>query len=415
MIKKHANLSLNIIILMVERILQMLLSIACIGFIAHSLNIEDNGKFAYAYSLSTVLVTLSYFAGSELIISKLSKYKFVQKNIITTGFYLRVIFGIVCLITSFIFSFIYIHDSEVRLTFLLCIIGPLVGESIYILGCWFTANRLNFWFSIARTIGLCGRFFTILYLSKFTWVKMHHFAYAYAVEAVFISFFTILFYFKHQKSPKWGKLNRLIFKSLFKDGMLIGTSLVLYYLFLRFDRILLEKLVDYESLGLYTTIMQLNDAWLNIGIMICSILGPYFIFNCRDNKEAQVRLYKIMSVMIAASVLTALILPFISYSLIIKILGKQYTHGVSLLNLGIFLAVPVFMNQVFTLWWLREKAYKTQIFIWIIGIVTMFGTSGILVQKYNITGMLYCVFLAYIIMLVFQFVYINYPKIKGGK
>ena len=337
MLKKHANLSINILVLITERLLQMILSIACIGFMAHSLSIDDNGKFAYAYSLSTVLITLSYFAGSELIISKLSKYKFIQKNIITTGFYLRIMFGIICLVTSIIFAFFYIPNNEIRFTFLLCIIGPLIGESIYILGCWFTANRLNFWFSLTRTIGLFGRFFTILYLSKLAWVKIHHFAYAFAVEAGLISLTTILIYFKHPASPKWGKLNKLMFKSLFKDGILIGIGLVLYFLFLRLDRILLEKLVNYDSLGLYTTIIQLNDTWLNIGIMVCSMLGPYFIFNCKSNNIAKQRLYRMMIFIILISSLICLLIPFLSPYLVSYILGEKYINGIGLLNLSCWL------------------------------------------------------------------------------
>jgi O-antigen/teichoic acid export membrane protein len=412
MLKKHASLSIDILVLIIERILQAVLSIACVGFMAHSLSINDNGKFAYAYSLSTVLITLSYFAGSELITSKLSKYKFIQKNIITTGFYLRVMFGIICLLISIIFAFIYITDNDVRLTFLLCIIGPLIGESIYILGCWFTANRLNFWFSLTRTIGLFGRFFTVLYLSKLAWVKIYHFAYAYAVEAILISSATILIYFKHPASPKWGKINKLMFKSLFKDGILIGIGLVLYYLFLRFDRILLEKLVNYDTLGLYTTIIQLNDAWLNIGIMICGILGPYFIFNCRNDKIAENRLYKIMLFMLIISIFICTIMPFISPFLINNILGKKYNHGIPLLNLGCWLSLFVFINQIFNLWWLRQKAYKFQISVWIVGIVSMYAISSSMVAKYNLDGMLYCIFIAYSLMLIFQFIYLYYKKLK---
>jgi O-antigen/teichoic acid export membrane protein len=283
----------------------------------------------------------------------------------------------------------------------------LVGESVYIFGCWFTANRLNFWFSITRALGLLGRFFTILYLSKCTWVKMHHFNYAYILEAFLIGSTTAFLYFKHPKSPSWGKFDRVIFKSLFRDGILIGIGLVLYYLFLRFDRILLEKMVHSDSLGLYTTVIQLNDAWLNIGIMVCSILGPYFIFNCRDNKIAQKRLYKMIFVILPISALICIIMPVMSPFLITNILGEKYKNGVNLFNLSCWLSLFVFANQIFSLWWLKQKSYINQIIVWILGILIMFFTRNIFVVNYDIYGMIYASFLAYAVMLVYQFVYIR--------
>jgi O-antigen/teichoic acid export membrane protein len=402
------NLIFNIVILLIERVFQLVLSIACVSLMAKYLNMDDNGKFAYIFSLSTVFITLSFFTGSELLHARLSKYHYLQKHIITNAFYLRNLFGLMCLLVSIIFSFTYIQNIEMRITFLLCVIGPVVGESFYVFGCWFTAMRRNAWFSLCRTLGLLGRFSTIWYLIEQHTSHLHYFAYAYIIEAFFISSSVVILYILYPHTPTWGKFNKVLFLSLARDGALIGIGLILFYTLLRIDRILLERMLDHNTLALYATIVQLSDAWFNIGIMVCTLLGPYFIFSAKNKVIALYRLKLMMAYMVAASIIICACIYYNSAWLIQNLLGNKYIQGTSLLFGSCSIGVLVFINQLCTLWSMYTKAYIFQIIVYILGICAVITFGHYFVPIYHLYGMLLALACAYVLMIGIQIIYHSY-------
>ncbi len=403
------NLIFNIIILLIERIFQLVLSIACVSLMAKYLSMDANGKFSYLFSLSTVFITFSFFAGSELLHARISKYKLLQKHIITNAFYLRNAFGVMCLIISVLFSVLYLKNAEDRITFLLCVLGPVVGESFYVFGCWFTAMQRNAWFSLCRTLGLLGRFFTIWYLTHQSTVSgIHVFAYAYIIEAALISISVIIIYIMYPHTPMWGKFNKILFKSLARDGILIGIGLILFYTLLRIDRILLERMLDHNTLALYATVIQLSDAWFNIGIMVCTLLGPYFIFNAKNKKIALHRLRGMTFYITGIALCMCLLIYYNSAWIIQHLLGTDYIKGESLLYLSCLVGVLLFINQILTTWTVYIKSYIFQIMIYVLGIVSVIILSHYFVPIYHVNGIFLALAGAYILMIIAQVIRIKY-------
>jgi polysaccharide transporter, PST family len=412
-INNNNKIALNLCVVLVERILQLSLSIVCLGLIARSISVDANGQFAYAFGLATVFLTLSFYAGSELIVPNLSKYKYLQKNILRTGFYLRIIYGFICFVVSSIFAILYLDDMHIRTAFFIFLCGPLVCESLYIYACWFSATGRNIWFSMARNTGLVIRFSSIYYLYKqslLRHIEFEYFAYAYLFEAFAIAAVILYAYFTNYASPRGGRFKTKLAKMMLRDGVWIGIGLTINYFYIRLDRIILERLVDFNQLGIYAGAAQLNDAWVNTGIIFITVVAPYYIFNCKDCKLAKKRLYILMLVFSSFAAIGSIIINMLSSTVIIAVLGDKYINSIPVLNAICWISILIFVNQLFYAWWLREKAYKLQIIVFLSGSLAVWLFANYLVPLYGLFGMIYALAIAQALMFIGQYVYLMFMR-----
>jgi len=401
-IKKNPKITFNIFIVFIERLLQLVLTISSFGIIANSISLTDNGKFFYAYSWSAVFLTISFYAGAELIVPKLSKYHYLKKNIIATGFYLRIFYAIVCFIIGLIFCLLFLKETDIKIAFLIFLIGPLFSEVLVVFACWFTATGRNIWFSGVRTLGLLARFIVVYVFSKVNDINFYYFSLAYFIEAIVIGMLAVYIYYKHPNNCGWGKFNYKVAKSMFWHGLIIGIGLTFNYIFLKLDRILLEKLVDYKILGSYSAIMQINESWFNVGVAICNILAPYFIFT-KETHGVKNKFYINAIALTIFALIFSFIINIFSVKIVSLVLGVSYLPNTYLLELSCWFSIFIFLQQLCSMWWLRQKKYFFQIFIWIIGISCLGIATLLLVPTFGLYGMIYAIFIAYTVMLTYQF------------
>lgn len=411
-------------ILMLERILQLLLSIAGLAIIGHYLNVEDLGQFATAQNYSSIFLAFAYLAGAELLVPKLitaNRYK--QAYIIKHGMVLRCIFSGTCLILAIIFAYFYTDlNQNFASIFLLCILGPLIVEPIFTLACWLVAQQYAIYLSIARIFGVCTRFGCIYYLSTQKNIASTYFAAAYFFEYICIAGF--IFYFYQKNSNKINltdlikvKINTNILQGLAKRGVILGLGLSFNYLFIRLDRLYLAHTNSAYDLGIYQMAMQLNDAWLNSGVIFASMLAPIYFKNSNQNFNIILNknLNKFILLMLAFASLGSIFIYFFAGYFLEMMLGVKYLKAIDILKIAIWQAIPCFVLQVLQQYLIYQKKYLQAGFNYLIGIVflsiCLFIFEAIFGQ-FILIHLPWLMFFAYTLLLIINYKNINYKNIN---
>jgi O-antigen/teichoic acid export membrane protein len=431
-IKRHRLLSYNLFFITFERLLQAIALFYCLGVLTQNMSQADYGKFNYALSLGGIFMTISLFAGAELILPKLSRYRYLRSDILTTGFYLRLVYALVSLLA--IYAYQLYHGLALDV-FWICLgfcFANVIVEVPSILGCWLILEQKNTWFSSARLLGLLAKLLSFAYLSSLglshltahqNYLAYYVFVLPYIIEG-FVSVIAIVIAFmicKHksqinwQKKIKtykvWGAFKINIAKRLIKDGFIIGLALTAFFILQRIDRIILEQKIDFQTLGVYGNAMMINDAWLNIGLNICSLLAPALIYKIyADNRlkmlNALSRMIKRCIFYLSIYSILGVILTYLfAEKIMIWQFGENYRQSIWILQIAVCLAPLLLINQMYTFAWLHLKKYYIQFAAWLLPCVLMylFNRLNILQISSNaITQMLFAWFMSYLGMWGFQ-------------
>jgi len=404
--KFFSSAKFNISISVIEKVIQLLVTLLCLKLMAGSLSLEDNGKYLYAASLVVMFSSLTCWAGSELIIPKLSKYKYLRASIITHGWYLRVFYTVCSLILGLFIAYFYIADYKIRITFIILMISPIFVEVGGIFLCWFMVLNQYIWISLARFIGLSIRLAGVYLIAKNN-LSFENFAYAYLAELVVFSIFLHTVYFTSKHKLAWGKFDKYIFNKLLYNGAIIGIGLSASFVFLRIDRYFLQKYVTYSELSIYSVAMQLNDAFILVTQTILVVLINRFIFAYKNPQKIKQIIYFIIGISILGIVGSLLISDYIIQFL----LDERYVKASNILNIAVCISPFILLNYLFYNIFLNYKKYVFIGSVWFLGVIIMLILCNILIPKFHIYGAIYSIGLSYIIMnIVYIYKYIQLKK-----
>ncbi|MFM2345000.1 MAG: hypothetical protein RLZZ210_1612 [Pseudomonadota bacterium] len=383
----------NIAISMIEKVAQLLVTLLCLKIMANSLSLEDNGKYAYAASLVVMFGSLTCWAGSELIIPKLSRYKYLRPSIITHGWYLRVFYTTFSFIIGIFIAYFYIQDPKIRFVFLVLMLLPIFVEVGGIFMCWFMVINQYIWISLSRFIGLIIRLVGVYWVAKHK-LSFEFFAYAYLFELITFSLLLHFIYFKSKQKMLWQKFDKNIFNKLLYNGVLIGIGLSASFLFLRVDRFFLEKYVPFSEIGIYAVAMQLNDAFILVVQSVLVVLINRLVFAHKNpQKIKQITLF-----ILAISACGIVMCNILSKYVINVLLDDRYGKSADILNIVIYISPFIMLNYLFYNIFLHYKKYVLIGGIWLFGVVSMFIFCNLLIPKFHVYGAIYSIGLSYILM-----------------
>ncbi len=401
----------NISISIIEKITQLLVTLLCLKIMAKSLSLEDYGKYTYAASLVVMFGSLTCWAGSELIIPKLSRYKYLRPSIITHGWYLRVFYTVFSFIIGIFIAYFYINDDKIRFVFLILMLMPIFMEVGGIFICWFMVINQYIWISLARFLGLIIRLCAV-YCIAFYKFSFEYFAYAYLFELIAFSVFLHSAYFNSEQRMRWVKFDKVILKKLLYNGALIGIGLSTSFLFLRLDRFFLEKYVSFSELSIYSTAMQLSDAFILVVQSILIVLINRLIFAYKTPRKIKQIIFFILGISLCGIVGCMILSEYIIYFL----LDDRYIKSAHVLNLAVCIAPFILLNYLFYNIFLHYKCYILIGSIWVFGVVSMLILCNILIPEFHIYGAVYSIGISYLLMnIVYVYKYVKLRQMLDKK
>jgi len=374
--------------------------------VARYLGPEKYGVLNYVLSFVVVLAFLANFGIDNILVRDLVKFKENKDKILNTAFSIKIIGAIIVIVITLITSLLIKNDGYTTTLIFLYSLN-LIFSSINVLDYYFQSEvkyKYIFWAQIISVTAISILRLFLIYQKLGTgW---------FVVSLIFESLFyvgTLLFIFNKQHGQLSLKIDFSLAKKLIMDSwpFIFTTAFALIYS--KIDQIMIGKMMDNHSLGIYAAGVKLAEIWYFVPATICGVVLPSIVSTYQTNLILyKNRIKKLLCFIVILTFLFALFEFIFAKFLITITFGSAYLAAAEILRIytwaGIFIAIMITLNQELVI------KNKTKLIMWssFVGAIANVVLNYIFIPKFGIVGSAWATFFSY--MLIPLIIYIN--KIK---
>jgi len=374
------------------RVTSLFLSFFIGALVARHLGPERYGILNYALSFVTIFVFLSSFGIDNILVRDLVKYKEENKDIISTAFILKTIGGILVILISTASSYI-INDSYItRLVFIYSL--HLLFASLSVIDSYFQSI-------IKYKYTFIAQFTSVVIVSIFKLFLIYKqfgtgwFILAIVFDTIFSSLILLIIFFKKGLYLKL-KINKTLAKKMLLDSwpfILTGAFILIYT---KIDQIMIGKMLDTASLGIYVAGVKLAEVWYFIPTIICGVLFPSIV-NAKMAEDIlyKKRLKKLILLIFFISFSFALFEFIFAKYLTLFVFGKTYLASTIILRIyvwsGIIISIITILHQYLTI----ENKTRLILISSLFGAITNIILNLVFIPLFGITGAAWATIISY--------------------
>ncbi|MBJ9618330.1 oligosaccharide flippase family protein [Burkholderia multivorans] len=399
----------NLVWLGLERLTQIGVAIAISGLLARYFGPDVFGKWQYANTLLLVLAPLTWVCGAEILVPTIVQRPPAQLGaVLGSAFALRIGVSIAALVATWIAIAAGAFD-------------PLVGAMLAGLAVTMVFREpfvgvINAWLQ-SMTYSkpqLVTSMFTALAKALLVWLLVRaaaapaRFAWLWALEAAAIGF-VLLLYYRHRNGGSLGwTFDKPLFRHFATAGTVFWLGLICMYLFLKLDRLMLERHVSFADLGRYAAAQQLNENWITLALMLAQTIAPAFVYRVQD--VARLRRNIVRLIAMTASLMTAgaLVLDAAAPLIVGKVFGRGYEASVDIFRWAVWLSVPAGIEAIGNLIVLKYQAKFVLLAKWALALAIAALANWLAIPRLGLYGALVGLAAGYAAAAAVNFYYIRF-------
>jgi O-antigen/teichoic acid export membrane protein len=354
-------------------------------YIARYLGPSNYGLFNYVTSFVGIFGCLSSFGIDSIVSREIIKDHSKKDELISTGFYIKIIGGVIAILSVFVVS---IFSTKDLFTLGLIWIFSLnfIPQAFNILETYFQSQILSKKVVTAQIvsniISTILKIVVVLFNKGIFWLSL-----VYIIETSIYALLLLISFkkFGHHIS-KW-KFNINIAKSILKDSWPLMLSTVAVGIYLKIDQVMIKNMLGNEQAGIYAVAAKLSELWFFIPTIICTSLSPSIIKSLVVGKELfENRMKRLYFIMFWISFSIASVISILSYPIIKILFGIQYLGAVTTLQFYSWANISVFLGIAVGQYLLAYNLSKIAFYITLIGAASNVILNLILIPKIGIVG-----------------------------
>ena len=187
-----------------------------------------------------------------------------------------------------------------------------------------------------------------------------------------------------------------IAKNLLKKSIFFILSSLFIVSYMKFDQLMISKMVGDYALGLYVSSVRISEAFYLFPITIVTALYPAIVKSKIQNEilytKRHIQLYALM---IYSSFAASLFVTFFSNEIVDLIYGRHYKASTDILRIYIWSTLFVFIGSINGKWLITEGLYKYILVNTFIGSILNLTLNYFLIRKFGISGAAYSTLISY--------------------
>jgi PST family polysaccharide transporter len=417
MLKRFANQDVakaiaNIVWLGLERITQVGVAIAISGMLARDFGPDVFGKWQYANTLLLVITPLTWMCGAEILVPSIVHRAATPLGaVLGSAFMLRLAISAAALLITWAAIAAGATDPLVGamlagLALTMLFREPLTG----VVTAWLqsmTYSKPQLLTSMATALVKTA----FVYGFVRACVAPAHFSWLWAAEAAVISMVLVFYYMRRHGGKLDWHIERSLFRHFARSGTVFWVGLMFMYLFLKLDRLMLERTISFADLGRYSAAQQINENWIALALMLAQTIAPAFVY--RVQNAAQLR-RNIGWLMLMAAVLMsagALVLNAFAHPIITRVFGPDYESAVDIFRWAVWLSVPAGLEAISNLVILKYQAKFVLLSKWGFALAVAFAANLLLIPRMGAYGALVGLAAGYLAALCVNLYYLRYTRL----
>ncbi len=399
----------NLVWLGLERLTQIGVAIAISGLLARYFGPDVFGKWQYANTLLLVLAPLTWVCGAEILVPTIVQRPAAQLGaVLGSAFALRFAVSAAALALTWGGIAAGMLDPLVGamlagLAVTMVLREPFVG----VVNAWLqsmTYSKPQLLASMAAALAKAA----LVWLLVRAAAGPARFGWLWALEAAAIAA-ALLLYYRHRHGGTLGwTVERPLFRHFATAGTVFWLGLICMYLFLKLDRLMLERHVSFAELGRYAAAQQLNENWITLALMLAQTIAPAFIYRVQDVARLRRNVWRLIGMTAALMVAGALVLDLLAGLIIGKVFGPGYEASVSIFRWAVWLSVPAGIEAIGNLIVLKYQAKFVLLTKWLLALAIAAVVNLIAIPRLGLYGALVGLAAGYLAAASVNFYYIRF-------
>lgn len=397
----------NLVWLGLERLTQIGVAIAISGLLARYFGPDVFGKWQYANTLLLVLAPLTWVCGAEILVPTIVQRPPAQLGaVLGSAFALRIAVSVAALAATWIAIAAGAFD-------------PLVGAMLAGLAVTMVFREpfvgvINAWLQ-SMTYSkpqLVTSMVTALAKALLVWLLVRaaagpaRFAWLWALEAAAIGF-ALLLYYRHRNGGAFGwTFDKPLFRHFATAGTVFWLGLICMYLFLKLDRLMLERHVSFADLGRYSAAQQLNENWITLALMLAQTIAPAFVYRVQDVARLRRNIVRLIAMTACLMTAGALVLDAAAPLIVGKVFGHGYEASVDIFRWAVWLSVPAGIEAIGNLIVLKYQAKFVLLSKWLLALAIAVLVNLFAIPRLGLYGALVGLAAGYLAAAAVNFYYI---------
>ncbi|WP_338925688.1 oligosaccharide flippase family protein [Mycetohabitans endofungorum] len=397
----------NLCWLGLERLTQIGVTILISGLLARYFGAELFGKWQYANTLLLVLAPLTWVCGAEILVPTIVHGGEQRlSTILGSAFVLR--FAVSALALALTWAGIAAGLTEPTVGAILAALAvtmlfrePLVG----VINSWLQS------ITYAKP-QLITSMVTALAKASGVWLLVRvaasaaSFAWLWAAEAAIVAVVLLVYYRARHGRLDW-RVERALLRTFSSAGTVFWLGLACMYLFLKLDRLVLERYVSFAELGRYAAAQQLNENWIALALMLAQTLAPAFVYRVADVSRLRRNMGRLLWMTAALMSAGALLLDLAAGLVVRIVFGPGFDGAAQILRVAVWLSVPAGVEAISNLVVLKYQAKFVLLAKWVLALVVALALDLVLIPTFGARGALGGLAAGYITAAAVNFYYIR--------
>jgi O-antigen/teichoic acid export membrane protein len=375
----------NIGWLFAERILTIALSLTVGVYVMRYLGVENFGKLSYSLSFVGIFSAIAKLGLDAIVVRDIIQEQKSTQEILGTAFILKLLGSLVAIALVGSTSWIVNDNSDIHWLVLIIAFG-LLFSSFEVINFWFQSQVL----AGAMTVVRSGQFI-LSSLAKLLLIKFRLSLIAFVWLSFIDSLLTwlgyIWVYFQKKQSIFRWEFNWSRAIKMMKDSWPLILSNLMITIYMKIDQVMLGNMVGEQEVGYYSVAVRFSEIWYFVPGAICSSVFPAIIRAKQKNEtEYYDKLQQLYDLMTWISLAIAIPMTFISSSLIMTLLGKEYTKAGEILVWHIWASPFVFLGVARSKWLMTENLTQFSFATTVLGGIINILLNLFLIPIYGGTG-----------------------------
>ncbi|WP_407971232.1 oligosaccharide flippase family protein [Burkholderia pyrrocinia] len=399
----------NLVWLGLERLTQIGVAIAISGLLARYFGPDVFGKWQYANTLLLVLAPLTWVCGAEILVPTIVQRPPAQLGaVLGSAFALRIAVSAAALVATWIAIAAGAFD-------------PLVGAMLAGLAVTMVFREpfvgvINAWLQSLTYSKpqLVTSMITALAKALLLWLLVRaaagpaRFGWLWALEAAAIGF-ALLLYYRHRNGGALGwTFDKPLFRHFATAGTVFWLGLICMYLFLKLDRLMLERHVSFADLGRYSAAQQLNENWITLALMLAQTIAPAFVYRVQDVARLRRNIVRLIAMTACLMTAGALVLDAAAPLIVGKVFGRGYEASVDIFRWAVWLSVPAGIEAIGNLIVLKYQAKFVLLSKWLLALAIAALVNLFAIPRLGLYGALVGLAAGYLAAAAVNFYYIRF-------
>ena len=399
----------NIVWLGLERVTQIAVAILISGMLARYFGPDTFGKWQYANTLLLVLSPITWVCGAEILVPTIVNRPPAQLGtVLGSAFALRISVSAGALLITWIGIAAGLTDPLVGamlagLAVTMLFREPFVG----VINSWLqsmTYSKPQLLTSMSTAIVKAG----LVYLLVRAATTPARFGWLWALESAAIGAVLLAYYIRRHGGKLGWHVDRSLFRHFASAGTVFWLGLICMYLFLKLDRLMLERAISFADLGRYSAAQQLNENWITLALMLAQTIAPAFVYRVQEPAHLRRNMWRLTAMTAALMIGGAIVLDLLAGFIIRRVFGPAYEGAIEIFRWAVWLSVPAGIEAIGNLVVLKYQAKFVLLAKWLLALAVAFVVNLLAIPRLGPYGALVGLAAGYLVAASVNLYYIRF-------